>query len=176
MLKYFRPTWMLEKIYLLDSADMEKNHIKGIITDLDNTLIAWNNPDGTEELRDWLADMDKADIPIVILSNNSEDRVRQVAKQFNIQFHAPARKPLRRGFKRALDMLDMDPDDVVIIGDQLLTDIFGANRLVVRSIMVLPIVKTDSFVTRINRFFERLIFKLLKEKHPELIWRRELGE
>ena len=59
MLNKFKPTWMVESIYHITPEQIENNGIKGVLTDLDNTLIAWNNPEGTQELKDWIALMKK---------------------------------------------------------------------------------------------------------------------
>lgn len=174
MFSVFKPTWMLEKIYLLTPELLEEHNIKAIITDLDNTLIAWNHPDGTPELQDWLKKMDEADVPVIILSNNTDRRVRRVAEQFGIQYHAPALKPSRRGYRYALKKLDMRASDVALVGDQVLTDILGANRAGIRSILVMPIVENDAPYTKLNRLLERAIFKKLYKNHPELKWRKTL--
>lgn len=174
MLNVFKPTWMLEKIYLLTPEQLEQHNIRAIITDLDNTLIAWNHPDGTPELHEWLKKMKAADIPVIILSNNTNRRVRRVAEQFGIQYHAPALKPSRRGYRYALRKLDMRASEVALVGDQVMTDIFGANRAGIRSILVMPIVENDAIFTKMNRMLEQAIFKKLYANYPELKWRKIL--
>lgn len=171
---YFTPTWMIERIYQLTPEQLAKHNIKGIIADLDNTLIAWNNPDGTPELRSWLKMMDEAGIPVVILSNNNYKRVKRVADQLGIQFSSAAKKPSRKGFRRAIDKLGLSKDEVVIVGDQLLTDVFGGNRLGIRSILVMPLVESDMVWTLLNRKIEKYIFKKLQKAHPELKWRNNI--
>ena len=66
----YKPTWMVEAIYQITPEQLKAQGIKALLTDLDNTLIAWNNPNGTEELRDWLAQMEAAGIPVIVVSNN----------------------------------------------------------------------------------------------------------
>lgn len=171
---YFTPTWMIERIYQLTPEQLAKHNVKGIIADLDNTLIAWNNPDGTPELRSWLKMMDEAGIPVVILSNNNYKRVKRVADQLGIQFSSAAKKPSRKGFRRAIDKLGLSNDEVVIVGDQLLTDVFGGNRLGIRSILVMPLVESDMVWTLLNRKIEKYIFKKLQKAHPELKWRNNI--
>lgn len=171
---YFKPTWMIERIYQLTPDQLAKHNIKGVITDLDNTLIAWNNPDGTPELRAWLKTMKDAGIPVVILSNNHHGRVKRVADQLGVLFTSDAKKPSRRGFRRAIDMLGVSQDEVVIVGDQLLTDVFGGNRLGIRSILVMPLVETDLVWTLLNRKIEKFLFKRIEKKHPDLKWRNNI--
>ena len=68
MFSKFQPTWQVESIYDLPPEELRKKGIKVVLTDLDNTLIAWNNPDGTPQLREWLQKMEEAKIPVVVVS------------------------------------------------------------------------------------------------------------
>ncbi|MGX9135351.1 YqeG family HAD IIIA-type phosphatase [Rummeliibacillus sp. JY-2-4R] len=138
--------------------------IKGIITDLDNTLIEWDRPDATEELIEWFKIMHDAGIQIVILSNNKEPRVKKFADPLGIPYIFKAQKPLARGFKRALDLLKMRPEEVLMLGDQMLTDMMGANRSKLHTILVKPVAQSDGFVTRFNRMIERRVYKYLSKK------------
>ncbi|EPA8316074.1 YqeG family HAD IIIA-type phosphatase, partial [Enterococcus faecalis] len=67
--------------------------------------------------------------------------------------------------------LGLKPSEMLMVGDQIMTDIRGANAAGIRNVLVQPIVDTDGWNTRINRFFERKIMKYLSKKHPEMTWR-----
>src|SRR5699024_11506797 len=153
-LKY-KPTWMVQAIYQLDPNQLKEKGIKAVLTDLDNTLIAWDNPDGTKELYQWLEMMRKAKIPVVVISNNSAERIDRVIEELSLDSIPRALKPFSFGIKRAYKRLGLKKEEVVMVGDQLMTDIKAANNAGVRSILVSPVVETDSWKTRINRFFER---------------------
>ena len=127
MFSKYKPTWMIDAIYKITPAQLKKLGIKAVLTDLDNTLIAWN-----------------------------------VAR---------ALKPTARGFKLAEKKLGLKPSEMLMVGDQIMTDIRGANAAGIRNVLVQPIVDTDGWNTRINRFFERKIMKYLSKKHPEMTWR-----
>lgn len=170
MFSKFKPTWMLEAIYQITPEQLRKQGIKAVLTDLDNTLIAWNNPDGTEELRHWLESMREADIPVVVVSNNSAERVDKAIHHLDLDFEARALKPLARGIKRSQERLGLSKDEIVMVGDQLITDIRASNGAGVRSILVRPIVDTDGWNTRINRFFERIIMKHLLKNNSDMNW------
>ena len=71
-------------------------------------------------------------------------------------------------------MLGVSQDEVVIVGDQLLTDVFGGNRLGIRSILVMPLVETDLVWTLLNRKIEKFLFKRIEKKHPDLKWRNNI--
>lgn len=161
---------MVDAIYQITPEQLNQHGIKAVLTDLDNTLIAWNNPNGTDELRAWLQQMKKADIPVIVVSNNKSQRIEKAIQQFGLEFEARALKPLTRGIRKAQKRIGVSDNEIVMVGDQIMTDIRGANGADIRSILVRPIVNTDGWNTRINRFFERKIMKYLEKKHPEMKW------
>ena len=99
-----------------------------------------------------------------VVSNNTEERVKEFCKKLNLQYIAGAKKPLTIGFKRALKKLNRKPEEAIILGDQVLTDVLGAKSFGAMSVLVKPISKTDAFKTRINRFFEALIIHNLTRR------------
>ena len=162
--KYFSPDDFVEKYEFIDVEYMNMHNKKVIISDLDNTLISWDSKKDTKELNRWLKKMKRAGFDIIVVSNNSEERVEEFCKQLNLQYVADAKKPLTHGFKKALNKLNRKPEEAIILGDQVLTDVFGAKSLGVMSVLVKPISKTDAFKTRINRFFEGIIVQNLTRR------------
>lgn len=166
---------MIHSIYEITPEQLQAVGIKVIFADLDNTLIAWNHPDGTKKLQTWLDHMKQADVPVVVVSNNNAKRIHRVANKLGISYVARALKPLPIGINKACRQMDVNKTEVVMVGDQLMTDIKAANSAEVRSILVQPVVNTDGWKTRFNRFFERRIMKHLQKKHPEdMKWRGEI--
>ncbi|MFT8392555.1 MAG: YqeG family HAD IIIA-type phosphatase [Liquorilactobacillus ghanensis] len=165
MFTRLKPTWMLESIFDLTPQDLEAQGIKAILTDLDNTLIAWNQPNGSQRLKTWLKQMKTASIPVIIVSNNSRVRIAAFAAPLNLTFVARAMKPLGVGVERAVKVSGLKKQEVVLIGDQLLTDVIAANRAGIRSVLVRPLVETDAWNTKINRFFERILKHYLQKKN-----------
>lgn len=176
MLKYFTPTWMVESIYSIKPEQLRKNNIQAVITDLDNTLIAWDNVEATQESIRWIDMMKEADIPVIILSNNTDERIKKVADILDLEYVPFSLKPSRRGFKKAQEKLDLPVDQIVMVGDQVITDVLGANRFGVRTILVRPLLQSDAWNTRFNRFLEMNIMKLLNKAQPDLKWRDSLDE
>lgn len=174
MFSKYKPTWMVEAIYQITPEHCHSLGIKAILTDLDNTLIAWDNPDGTEELRHWLEGMQAAGIPVIVVSNNSHDRVSEALKFLNLEFIPRALKPFTRGINQGVKRLGLTKDEVIMVGDQIMTDIKASNTAGVRSVLVKPVVETDSWKTQFNRFMERKIMRYLKSKHPDMVWQGEL--
>lgn len=176
MLGIFKPTWMVESIYNISPEQLKKIGVEVVLTDLDNTLIAWNMPEATEETLEWIQWMREAGIQVVIISNNSGNRVERVASILGVDFFPNAFKPTKRGFKKIFDQLEYNRENTVMVGDQILTDIIGANNIGIESVLVKPILDSDAWNTKINRFIELRIMKLLIKKDPEMKWRKSLNE
>ncbi|GGH84868.1 HAD superfamily phosphatase (TIGR01668 family) [Pullulanibacillus pueri] len=164
MLEKFLPSQHAKSIYEITPDELIKHNIKGIVTDLDNTLVAWDKPEATPELIEWFKKMKDSGISITIVSNNHEQRVRSFSEPLGIPFISKARKPMTRAFQRAIREMGLVKDNVVVIGDQLLTDVLGARRLGVHVILVVPVAQSDGLATRFNRRLERIILSKLRRK------------
>ncbi|KRK49223.1 YqeG family HAD IIIA-type phosphatase [Secundilactobacillus kimchicus] len=175
MLAKFLPTWMVQATYDISPTKLKELGIKVVLTDLDNTLIAWNNPYGTQELRTWMAALKAAGIALVVVSNNSQTRVDRAVSKLELPFVSRALKPLTRGIKKAMHDYQVTKDEVVMVGDQLLTDIWAANNSGIASILVKPILPSDAWNTRINRFFEKFVMTALVKKYPKLTYRKDIN-
>ncbi len=165
----YLPNEYVEDIYKIDLEKLKEHGIKGIITDLDNTLIAWDQPYATEELKSWFEKVKSQGFQIVVVSNNNKERTGAFAEPLNLPFVHRAKKPFSQGYKRALQKMNLSQDEAVMVGDQLMTDIFGGNRVGLHTILVVPIVKTDGIWTRFNRMIERRLLKKMK-KQGLLFW------
>ncbi|MEH7393057.1 YqeG family HAD IIIA-type phosphatase [Bacillus sp. JJ1474] len=164
MLKQFLPDQHVRSIFEITPEKLKENGIKGIITDLDNTLVEWDRPNATPKLINWFEEMKNSNVMITIVSNNNDNRVRSFSEPLNIPFIPLARKPLGRAFNRALLEMGLKKEETVVIGDQLLTDVLGGNRSGFRTILVVPVAQTDGFITRFNRKVERLILNWFRKK------------
>lgn len=158
------PNQHVKSISEISPSDLKKQGMKGIITDLDNTLVAWNEPDATPDIIDWFKVMEENDIKVTIISNNKESRVRIFSEPLKAPFVHSARKPLKRAFIRAAKEMGLKREEIVVIGDQVLTDVFGGNRAGFHTILVVPIIKTDDKITKFNRKMERRILDKMKKK------------
>lgn len=164
MLKRFLPNEHVKSVMEITPAYLKEKGIKGIITDLDNTLVAWDVKDATPEIAKWFQLMEDNNIKVTIISNNNEERVSFFSEPLNTPFVYSARKPLRRAFVQAAKDMKLNKDEVVVIGDQLLTDVLGGNNAGFYTILVVPIVQTDGKITRINRLIERRILSWMRKK------------
>lgn len=169
MLNVFLPDQHVKSIFEIDPIQLKRKGIKGIITDLDNTLVPWDVRDASPEVTDWFKEMDKHEIKVIIISNNNEKRVSIFSDPIKIPYVSSARKPLRRAFNKAAQQLELQNKQIAVIGDQLLTDVLGGNLGGFYTILVVPIVQTDAKITRINRAIERRILNHFHKK-GKLVW------
>lgn len=164
MYKYFLPDEFVKNVFVISPDELKERGIKAIITDLDNTLVAWDCPDATPEISQWVKDMSDAGLKVTVVSNNNENRVKRFCDPISISFIFAARKPLTKSFQKAVSLMGVRKDEVVVIGDQLMTDIFGGNRAGLHTILVVPVAKSDGFVTKFNRMIERRIMARFKRR------------
>lgn len=164
LLKKFLPNEHVKSIFEITPAQLKKRGIKGVITDLDNTLVEWDRPIATPEVIKWFEEMHENGISVTIVSNNNESRVKSFSEPHQIPYIHRARKPFTSAFYDALQTMNLKKEDVVVIGDQLLTDILGGNRSGFYTILVVPVAQTDGLATKFNRFVERRILNWLKRK------------
>ena len=162
------------KVYYKSVKDIKidflnKNNINAIILDVDNTILDFdkNIPDGVIE---WCKNLKEQNIKFCILSNtNKVEKVKYVAEKLNLPYFYFAKKPLKSGFKKAKELLKLEFENIAAVGDQIMTDVVGANRCKMFSILVEPISEKDIFITKVKRPIEKLIInsylsKLKKEK------------
>ena len=137
---WLRPNWLASGTVLtITPADLQARNIRGLVLDVDRTLLPrWSLvlPDG---VRDWV-DRLRPSFKLYLLSNNpSRARIVSVAQQLNLPFALAARKPGRRQLRRVLDLLELPPRQVAIVGDRLFTDVLAGNRMGMVSVLVRPI-------------------------------------
>ncbi len=164
MLSYFLPSEHVKSVFDIQPQALKKRGIKGIITDLDNTLVAWDVKDATPEVIQWFKLMKDHDIKVTIISNNNKERVEIFSEPLSTPFVYSARKPLSNAFKTVAREMEVKKKEVVVIGDQLLTDVLGGNLSGFYTILVVPIVQTDGKITRFNRKIERKILNYFRRK------------
>lgn len=158
------------KIYLQNVQEityemLEKEGILGLILDVDNTLIDYykNMPEGVLE---WCAALKQRGIKFCIASNsNKKEKVEMVAKKLDIPYVYFAKKPLKKGLRIAGNKMGLESNKIAVVGDQIFTDVLGANRTGMFSILVDPIEEKDILITLIKRPIENYIKKKYKERN-----------
>ena len=167
----FIPDIYEETVFDVDYIKLYESGIRLILTDLDNTLVSYKDDVVSEKLLSWFNERKKEGFEIMIISNNSKKRrVMNFANKLGIKYIARAMKPLKGGFKKILKLAGRkyEANEIIAIGDQLMTDVFGANRMNYKSILVKAIDrKTETWTTRFNRTLERHVLKVINKKYPE---------
>ena len=146
----FLPDIYKKSVYSIDYESLKNAGIKIILFDLDNTIIPVSETEPTKKL---------TGIKPIIMSNSGKKRVSPFKEGLVVDAACSSRKPFKRKYKKILSIYNVKPEEVASVGDQLITDVFGANRMGLVSILVNPISTNDFKKTKINRFFERLIIK-----------------
>lgn len=156
----FYPKSYFNKILEVKPEFLKENNIQAILLDIDNTLLDYQH-NIIEGLEDWVENLKKQGIKFCILSNtNSKKKAEKISNLLNVPYIFFAKKPLKFGFNKAKKMLQIeDSQNIAVIGDQVMTDVLGANRCKMYSILVAPLNERDILVTKINRIIERKILK-----------------
>ncbi len=164
MFDYFRPHRVMKRLVEVDCDELVARGIRGVLLDLDNTLTTWNSTVIAPEVERWIGHLRQTGLAACIVSNAATTRrVRPVAERLGLPWVTRAIKPLHRGFLQGMRLMGTTPDTTVMIGDQLFTDIYGANRLGLQTILVDPVSSREPFHTSIlQRPLERLL-----GRHPK---------
>lgn len=159
------PTYYYETVFQIDFTNLKEQGIKTLFFDLDNTLMSYHEKTLNQDTINFLKQCQRS-FNVVIVSNSRRSRVATALEGINIFYVYHAYKPLKGGFKRALKVYGNLKDEVILIGDQLMTDMIGANRFKIKSILVKPIArKSDIWTTRLNRKIEKHFIKQLRKKN-----------
>lgn len=135
----FYPTLYRRRITDVTTEDLRRMGVRGILLDVDNTLTTHDAPDLTDQVKEWLATMQQEGFLLIIVSNNKPERVAPFAEKIGLPFAALAHKPMPSGYKKAAVTLGVPKKECVVIGDQIFTDIMGANLAGIASVLLEPI-------------------------------------
>ncbi len=166
--KKFIPNEFHNSFFDVDFKKLYDQGFRIILSDLDNTLISYDEDKPTKEILDKYEVLESIGFELVLISNNVPSRISTFTENTKIKGFANARKPLLIGIKKALAATKLqDKSKTIIIGDQLMTDIWAANRFGSHSILVNPIKKkTEKWYTKFNRRIEVKMLQKIKTKYP----------
>ena len=151
------PDMYYKNVQSIDFNELEKKNVKGIAIDVDNTLIDMNQI-VSQEIIDWINKAKEEGYKICILSNsNNKNKVQKVADTLRLDYIMVAKKPFKAGFKKVQKQFDLPKENIAVIGDQVFTDVLGANRMKMISIYVEPINKKEYWYTSWKRPIEAFI-------------------
>ena len=161
------PNKYIKRVEEITIEMLQKNKIKALILDIDNTLIDYEE-NMEESVKQWAKDLKGQGTKLIILSNtNKKSKVEKVAKTLEIPYIYFAKKPLKSGFKKAKEQLKENEEHIAVVGDQIFTDIIGGNRCKMFTILVEPIKEKDFWYTAWKRPIENKIKNNFKQKQTK---------
>jgi len=159
MFDYFIPDIIFETVYEIDFDLLKQKNIKGLIFDIDNTLVSYKQETPTEKVYALLNKLKNDGFDICFISNNSKERVDLFNKKFNYFSFPKANKPSVKYIKEALKSMNLETKEAVLIGDQIFTDTFAAKKLKIMSVLVKPIEPVETLFFKTKRFLEKPFIK-----------------
>ena len=151
------PTEYYESSYIIDYEKLYEKGYRGIIYDLDNTLVPHGAP-ADERALELMDRLKSIGYTIFFLSNNRKERVEMFNEKIGALYLCKASKPNKRGYLKAAEMMNLDPSKILVVGDQIFTDIWGANMAGMRSCLVIPIDRSsDEIQIVIKRMLEKVV-------------------
>ena len=155
ILRYLTPDFIYNNIYDIDFDELKKNNIQGLIFDIDNTLVSYEQPEPTPKVVDLMNKLKSRDFSICFISNNNKQRVELFNRDFKFPSFYNAHKPSVKFFKEAMVKMNIKSENIAVIGDQLFTDVIAAKRMKMLSVLVNPIEPVESFFFKIKRLVEK---------------------
>lgn len=156
MLERFYPREDIASVYAVDFARFFQKGYRGVIFDIDNTLVPHNAP-ADKRAEELFARLTELGFQSCVLSNNREPRVKEFARAVQTQYVFKAGKPSVKGYKAAMAKMGTNRRTTLFVGDQLFTDIYGANRTELYSVLVKPIHPKEEIQIVLKRYLERIV-------------------
>ena len=174
MLSMFYPDEWEESPLDLDYASYYQDGYRGIIFDIDNTLVPHGFP-ATEEMVRFFEKLHGVPMKTCLLSNNKEPRVKPFADAVSCEYIYLGGKPSRRGYEAAMEKMGTDPASTLFIGDQLFTDVFGAKRCGLHTILVKPIDPREEIQIVLKRLLERPILAAYRRSRKKELTEKNIS-
>lgn len=165
--KTFYPNEMQESTYHIDFKKIYRKGYRGIIFDVDNTLV----PHGAmadEACIQLFLQLKELGFKTVLLSNNKEERVKRFNEKIETDYIYKAGKPAKRNYLRAIKIMGIKKSETLFVGDQLFTDVWGAKRVGIYSILVKPLHPKEEIQIVLKRYLEKIVlYFYLREKEKK---------
>lgn len=161
MFKKFYPGAYLDSAYDIDYETLYREGYRGIIFDIDNTLV----PHGAKadgRARELFAKLTKTGFACCLLSNNKEARVKSFNDDVKTEYIHDAHKPSVKNYLKAMERMGTDKSNTIFVGDQIFTDVYGANRAGIRTFLVKPIHPKEEIQIVLKRYLEKIVLAFYK--------------
>ncbi len=165
-LKPVLPHFQAASVLEITPEFLAAQRIRALLLDVDNTLVPWQAAEATPAVADWVRSLHGVGVSMCLVSNtHRKRRLQHLGDALGIQYVLRGGKPLPHGFLRALDQLGTAREEAAMVGDQLITDILGANRIGIRTILVAPLSPVEFWGTRVvHRSLERVLFSAMARR------------
>lgn len=162
-MKLLQPKLWVDSLQQIPLKELKTIGIKGLLIDIDNTLLAWDAEEPTIEVREWVAEARNMGFHVVLVSNNKLSRVERMQAYFMVHGMARAKKPATVALKKAMRTMKLNKSQMAIIGDQVFTDVLAGNRLGIYTILVTPIKSKEFWWTTLVRPVEGRVLRRMKK-------------
>ena len=173
MFKKYIPFAHALSIYEIDVDFFKRNGVKTLFMDLDNTLDSYRAKSPKEKTIEYVNKLKEAGIQPVIISNNKAHRVCGYADALGIEFLSSAHKPFSKRLIAEIKRRNLKTEEVMLVGDQMMTDVLAAKGAKIRVVLTEKLVKEDQWTTHINRVFDRPIRRHHRRKGNLIDWRNK---
>lgn len=163
MFKKFYPKEYLDSSYVIDYEKLYKDGVRGLIYDIDNTLVEHGKP-ATKRAVELFERLKNIGFDTCLISNNKEPRVKPFADAVGSKYVYDAHKPSRKNYIKAMELMGTDTGNTYFIGDQIFTDVYGANRTGIPSILVKPIHPKEEIQIVLKRKLEKIVLFCYKRR------------
>ncbi len=163
MLSRFYPDAWVDSTYQIDFEKIYEKGFRGLIFDIDNTLVPHGAPADQRAIALFLR-LKELGFSCCLLSNNQIERVSSFNEPIQVFFIENAHKPSVRNYRRAMEMMGTDEKTTLFIGDQLFTDVYGAKRAGLKSVLVSPIHPKEEIQIVLKRYLEKIVLFFYKRK------------
>ncbi len=157
MFERFYPDLMVDKVQNIDLNVLKEKGIKGLILDIDNTLVPQYTKEAGENVVKWIERLKREGLNACIVSNASRTRVGKFNERLKILAIHRATKPSAKAFIRAVKLMGISLNEAAVVGDQIFTDVYGGNKLNMLTVLVSPIDKREVLIVRLKRFAEKVV-------------------
>ncbi len=164
MIEKYYPDLYCDSIRHIDLQMLKAKGILGLILDIDNTLVPMHCKDADENVIEWIEELKSMGFKVCILSNAAEKRVIRFNKKLKVTAVHRAYKPAGKAFLKAAHVMELEPENIAVVGDQIFTDIHGGNKANMFTILVKPIDKKEILYVRLKRGPERLVLNSFNKK------------
>lgn len=166
MFERFFPDDYVESTYVIDFERLYREGIRGVIFDIDNTLVPHGAPADLRAVK-FFEKLRSLGMDYCLISNNQLPRVQPFADAVQAKFVEDAHKPARKSYLRAMELMHVDQRSCLFVGDQIFTDVYGARRCGIRSILVKPIHPKEEIQIVLKRYLERIVLYFYKKSRSE---------